>query len=91
MLLRPWKKRFTMIIIFAWWLRISSKFSGPEFEKISGTLDRWKLLSRCRFPHHEVAIAVKSLRIVQYLASDAVRRQEDKFAQQQQHLFTAWM
>ena len=32
-LLRPWIRRFTMIIS-AWWLRTSSKFSGQEFEEI---------------------------------------------------------
>ena len=34
--------------------------------------------------NHEVVIAITSVRIVQYLASDAVRRQEDKYALQQQ-------
>ena len=33
MLLRPWTKRFAMIIT-AWWLRTSSIFSGQEFEKM---------------------------------------------------------
>ena len=32
-LLRPWIRRFTMIIS-AWWLRTSSEFSGQEFEEI---------------------------------------------------------
>ena len=32
-LLRPLISRFTMIIS-AWWLRTSSKFSGQEFEQI---------------------------------------------------------
>ena len=31
-LLRPWTRRFTMIIS-AWWHRTSSKFSGQEFEE----------------------------------------------------------
>jgi len=31
-LLRPWIKRFTMIIS-AWWLRTSSKFSGKKTKK----------------------------------------------------------
>ena len=40
-LLRPWIKRF-MIIIFTWWLQTSSKLSGQELEEIhtnSGSLE----------------------------------------------------
>ena len=33
MLMRPWVRRLTMIIS-AWWLRTSIKFSGEEFEEI---------------------------------------------------------
>ena len=32
-LLRPWMRRFLMIIS-AWWLQIARKFSGKEFEEI---------------------------------------------------------
>ena len=38
-LLRPWIRRFTMIIS-AWWLRTSSKFSGQEFEAIHSLIHR---------------------------------------------------
>ena len=72
-LLRPWMRRFTMIIS-AWWLRTSSKFSCQEFEEIHrniGSLETSKLV---RIPtKYEVVIAKKSAPIVEYLASDAVR------------------
>ena len=38
------------MIISAWWLRTSSKFSGQKFEEIhKNILDYWKLLGRCGF------------------------------------------
>ena len=40
--------------------------------------------SRSGFLRHKVVIAMKSARIVQYLASNAVWWQEDEFALQQQ-------
>ena len=39
---------FTMIIS-AWWLRTSSKFSGKNSQKSTGTLNYRKILSRCGF------------------------------------------
>ena len=39
------------------------------------------------FSKHEVVNAMKSVRILQQLASDAVRLQEDKYVQQQQPQF----
>ena len=47
-LLRLWTRRFTMIIS-AWLLWTTSKFSGQEFEESIGTLGYWKLLSRFGF------------------------------------------
>ena len=49
-LLRPWIRRFT-IIIPAWWLRTSSKFSEPEqFEDIYVNIASLEsLLNRCGF------------------------------------------
>ena len=40
-LLRSWIRRFAMIIS-AWWLRISSKFIGQDFEEIH------KSIGQCR-------------------------------------------
>ena len=48
-------------------------------KKFTGATDHGKLLSRWDFPEHEVVIAMKSARIVPYLASDAVRWQEDYY------------
>ena len=62
-LLRHWIRRFTMIIS-AWWLRTSSKFSGQEFEEIH------KNLGSLETP--------KQVRIVQQLAPGAVGWREDK-------------
>ena len=47
MLLRPWIRRF-MMIISAWWLRTSSKFSGQEFEEIHSNIGSSKTLKQVR-------------------------------------------
>ena len=47
---RPWMRRFT-IIISAWCLRTSSKFSGQEFEEIHqyiGSLETPKQVQSCK-------------------------------------------
>ena len=49
MLLRSWIKRFTMIIS-AWWLRTSSKFSGKEFKEITGTFRSLETPQQVRIP-----------------------------------------
>ena len=70
-----WTKRFTMIIS-AWWIRTSSKFSEQEFEEILrniGLLETFKKVRGRDSSDHEVVIAIKSARNDQYLASDAVR------------------
>ena len=60
--------------ISAWWIRANSKFSGQEFEEIYRHFGSLETLKQVRIPpKHEVVIAMKSVRIVQYLASDAVR------------------
>ena len=66
-LLRPWNRRITMIIS-AWWLRTSSKFSGQEFEETTGTLDHRKLLSRCGFLQSRSSRCNESVRIVQQVS-----------------------
>ena len=44
-------------------------------------MDRWKFrLAGLDFSNHEVIIAMKSVWIVQYSASDEVRRQKDEYA-----------
>ena len=48
-LLRPWIKRFTMII-FAWWIRTSSKFSGQEFEEILRNIESSETPKQVRIP-----------------------------------------
>ena len=48
-LLRPWIRRFTMII-FAWWLRTSSKFIGQEFEEIHRNIVSLETLEQVRNP-----------------------------------------
>ena len=37
-LLRPWIRRFTMIIS-AWWLQTTSKFSGKKFEEFNKNIE----------------------------------------------------
>ena len=47
-LLRPWIRRFT-IIISAWWLRTSSKFMWEEVKRQPESLENGQLLSGCGF------------------------------------------
>ena len=75
-LLRPWIRR-CMMIISSSWLRTSSKFSGQEFEEIHRNIGSLETPKQVR-----IVNAMKSARIVQHLASDAVRWQKDKSAQQ---------
>ena len=44
-LLRPWIRRFT-IIISAWWLRTSSKFTWEEVKMSTGKLGKWSTPKR---------------------------------------------
>ena len=46
-LLRPWIRRFT-IIICAWWLRTSSKFTWEEVKTSTGKLGKWSTPKRVR-------------------------------------------
>ena len=46
-LLRPWIRRFT-IIISAWWLRTSSKFTWEEVKTSTGKLRKWSTPKRVR-------------------------------------------
>ena len=71
------------MIISAWRLQTSSKFSGQEFKEIHR-----KTPKQMRIPptRKYVVNGTKSARIVQYLASDAVRWQENKYALQQQYI-----
>ena len=46
-LLRPWIRRFTMIIS-AWWLRTSSKFTWEEVKTSTGKLRKWSTPKRVR-------------------------------------------
>ena len=48
-LLRSWIRRFTMIIS-AWWLRTSSKFSGQEFEEIHRNIGSPETPKQVRIP-----------------------------------------
>ena len=51
-LLRPWIRRFT-IIISAWWLRTSSKFTWEEVKTSTGKLGKWSTPKRVRIrPKH---------------------------------------
>ena len=76
-LLRPWIRRFTMIIC-AWWLRTSSKFNGQVFEEI-----HWnKSYAGADYSKYDAVITIKSARTIQYLASDAVLWQDAKYALQ---------
>ena len=83
--LRRWVRRFTMIIS-AWWFRTSSKFSGQDFQETGGNIRSLETPKQdsADSSNHKVVIVIKSARIVLYLASDAVRWQEDEYAQQQQ-------
>ena len=46
-LLRPWIRRFSMIIS-AWWLRTSSKFTREEVKTSTGKLGKWSTPKRVR-------------------------------------------
>ena len=46
-LLRPWIRRFT-IIISAWWLRTNSKFTWEEVKTSTGNLGKWSTPKRVR-------------------------------------------
>ena len=48
-LLRPWIRRFTMIIS-AWWLQTSSKFSGQEFGEIHRNIGLSETPKQVRIP-----------------------------------------
>ena len=48
-LLRPWIRRFTMIIS-AWWLWTGSKFSGQEFEEIHRNIGSTEILNQVLIP-----------------------------------------
>ena len=51
-LLRPWIRRFT-IIISAWWLRTSSKFTWEKVKTFTGKLEKWSTPKRVRIrPKH---------------------------------------
>ena len=45
----PWISRFTMIIS-AWWLQTSSKFSGQEFEEIHRNIGSSETPKQVRIP-----------------------------------------
>ena len=47
-LLRPWIRRFTMIVS-AWWLRTNSKFTWKEVKRQPESLENGHLMSGCRF------------------------------------------
>ena len=47
LLLRPWIRHFTMIIS-AWWLPTSRKFSGQEFEEIHRYVESLETLKQVR-------------------------------------------
>ena len=54
------------MIISAWWLRTSSKFSGQEFEKIPENID-WIIgnsLAGADSSNREVVIVMKGVQIV---------------------------
>jgi len=54
--LRPWIKRFTMIIS-AWWLRTSSKFSGKK-SKNNRKTRKWTTPKRVRIrPNYSAIVA----------------------------------
>ena len=64
MLLRLWRRRFTMIIS-AWWLRTSNKFVDKNSKKSTGTLIIGNSEAGADSSNHEVVVVVKSVRIVQ--------------------------
>ena len=88
MLLRFWIRRFTMIIS-AWYVRTSSKFSGQKFEEIHRNVRSSETPMHMRIP----PITKQSMQWKargssnKLAASDAVRWQEDKYALQPWQLF----
>ena len=65
-------RRFTMIVSAGGFKQAASTVDKNS-KKLTGTLDHWKLLQAgADSSKHEVVIAMKSARIVQYLASDAI-------------------
>ena len=58
--LRPWIRRFTMIIS-AGWIRTSSKFSGQDFEEIHMSIGSLETLKQDRgdSSSHKVVIVTK--------------------------------
>ena len=62
-LLRPWIRRFT-IIISAWWLRTSSKFTWEEVKTSTGKLGKWSTPKRVRIrPKYSVPSLSRDKRI----------------------------
>ena len=62
-LLRPWKRRFT-IIFSAWWLRTSSKFTWEEVKTSTGKLGKWSTPKRVRIrPKHSAPSLSRDSRI----------------------------
>ena len=72
------------MIISTWWLRKSSKFNGQEYEEIYRNIESLETPKQGEFLYHKVVNAIKSVLIIQQLASDAVGWQEDHYAIQQQ-------
>ena len=67
--------------ISAWWFQTSSKVSGQEFKEIHrdiGSLETVK--AGADISTHIVVIAIKSVGIIQTVASDVVYGQENKYA-----------
>ena len=53
--MRPWIRRFTMIIS-AWWRRASSKFSGQEFKEVYLNTGSLETLEQVRIPPSSLII-----------------------------------
>ena len=62
-LLRPWIRRFTMIIS-TWRLQTRSNSVDKNSKKSTGTLDHRKLQRGADSSNHEVVLVIKSVRIV---------------------------
>ena len=91
MLLRPRIRRFTMIIS-AWWLLTSSKFSGQEFEEIHRNIGSSETPKQVRIPPiTKYSLKWKVCGSSNKLGSHAVRWQEDKYALQQQQQQLYWI
>ena len=84
---RPRECSFTMIIS-AWWLWTSDKFSEQKFEKILRNIARSRETPKhLRSPQTQsIVTAMKNVRIIKLFASDAVWWQEDEYVQQQHHI-----